>query len=156
MAHCKIIFEGDTYVNATAFRAAYGLGDTGLIKAVATKETFPKTIFDDTIYLVNKEQLAKCKEFIEKTQDVDDAILKLEVLLDDTGLRIIKIPKAALKKTIRYKGFTFIRLADIPGRDKYTVMHRLPLVQVCGSKYVAINVKNSSVRRPIVVKVGAS
>jgi len=165
MAFFLITHDGGKYANDELFAAAIAGGDRAFTKMLANKELVGKTLFDQTLYLLTKEQEKRCLDYSPITQDFEDFFKHLNVIQGNVLSRLKKggesssLPNATLltvspnivSEWYKYRQVTFFRVRDFKENKKYRMVPKMAAIKVCGFLYVALNAVDVRIDSPIVV-----
>jgi hypothetical protein len=153
MAYFLVKHEGEIYANTDLYYRAVAGGERSFMKMLAERLVSGKTILDQILYPVTKEQRKLCESYNPKFQDVDKDLDALREADEGFDGRVITVPKALAPKLVEHKGFTFLKIRDLNQPEKYRLLPKLATTRVCACSYVALRAVSEGVESPIVVTV---
>lgn len=126
-------------MNEELFLEYHGLTKKKLLAKVSSKEVVRANIFDAEIYKTEvpfADILAS--GLIVKYQNVQHEVSLLRKFENPKDFEsVFPVPNGT--PTVSYAGSKFVRLTDLPMKNKYNMIRKLPCVHILGSVYVAVD-----------------
>ena len=128
--------EKERYFNADLVKHHFSVGDTGLLRKVFDGEIEYAQVIDERVYKADIPE-DKLNEYIKhgaKVQDLSSALSQFEKADVDSQ------PVLGVNETkYAYGGFEFVRFSQIALMSKYYVQDKLPVMDVLGTRYIALD-----------------
>lgn len=141
----RVHYNGAIHINKVMFRKAYRAGDTVLAKLIENKEIAAVKIFGTTTY---RTELERAKTLPATDQVPDKEIEEFE-LTGRTDCLVLQCEPYA--SVYEYKGFSFVRMRDVPDHRVYRFSNRLAKVHICGDTYIALNAVRKDESSPVII-----
>ena len=137
----KVLSKGKAYYSKEIVKAYLHMGDDGIQREVISGQLSTCVIMDRVVYeLPAKEHKEIDRQFSPVVQDLDAQLKAFYVPSDASafycGTKVGTDPKAP---RFQYEGLTFIRFTAVRLHSRYREQTKLALIEVCGTKYVALN-----------------
>lgn len=139
----KIISDGQTYYSKEIIKAHMHCGDDAVQRKLLEGSLTACTILDRIVYqCASKTEQKKIDEaFSPAVQDLDKAVKEFSVPESTLGLDRVGYDKA--EPVYTYKGFRFIKFNAVRSKSKYRDQFHLPVLEVCGVKFAALEAVKS-------------
>lgn len=137
----KLIAEGNIYYSKEVLKAHLHCGDDAIQRKVMDGSIRTKTIMDRIVYSLPEKVkgVDVDRAFSPVVQDLDEAVADFTQITDKAELLgYEKIGYDKTEEIYEYAGFTFIKYNAVRSRSKYRDQHHLPVLEVCGVKFVAL------------------
>lgn len=133
----KVISDGKIWYSKEIVKAHFHCGDDAVQRKLLEGSITACTIFDRIVYSVAKSEHKKIDEiFSPVVQDLDKALK--ELIVPETTFSFARVGYDHTEPVYTYKGFRFVKFNAVRCRSKYHMQYRLPVVEVCGFKFVAL------------------
>ena len=152
MAKYVLKYKDKLWANAELYTECLVKGDRTLIRMLGTGEVKGTRILDEVVYSLTTENEMKAFNECDVNQNIDAALRCIE-RASDRHEHTIKIPGKLDTYKDAVHGVTYIKVRSFPWQSKYRLLSRLPVVTICGTKYVALNAYDTLCDDPIVVTV---
>jgi hypothetical protein len=146
MAFYIIKCEDKYYASQELYKAAFRVGDAGLIK-----HNVLTVILNAAVAALTPEQHEKVKKITHTYQDFDEQIRGIDTKAV-SKFEAVRVPEMSGERKWKYKGVTFVLTADVPDPRRYRLLPRFPVVRVCGCVYIALNAIDVRIDNPLVLK----
>lgn len=137
----KIISEGQVWYSKEAIKAFYHCGDDLQIKLIEGK-LFAHVIMDRIVYMPTSASEARALDKAVKPEVQDLGAAIKDFILpkkENPDLSLVdRIEYDRKTPVYDYQGFKFIKFSAVFSKSKYRDQQHLPLLEVCGVKYVAL------------------
>lgn len=134
----KVIAGGKAYYSKEIIKQYYHCGDDlqskitgGMLKA--------ETVLERTVYALTSADDAACidKTFSPVLQDLDTLLKGFEKI--GKGVNNLTCVGYDEKEPLcEYGGFKFVKFSAVISKSKYRDQPHLPVLEICGTKYVAL------------------
>lgn len=136
----KVLCDGKAYYSKEIVKAYLHIGDDKVQRDVLSGALVMRELMDRMVYeLPAKSHVEIDAQFAPVIQD-----------LEAQTKGFIRPPEAALQKAAvitvdpkapryDYAGYSFVRFNAVRSRSKYREQAHLPVIEVCGMKYVALD-----------------
>jgi hypothetical protein len=161
MAKYVVMYKGKLLANAELYTECLVKGERTLIRMLGLGTVRGVKIFDEVLYTVAEKDRAKALNACDEIQDVDAALL-YSMKVGNRKIRDrITITHGVETYTDQVKGLRYIKVRSFDKQNKYRLLARLPVVEVCGTKYVALDAYNGLYvdkdgNEPIIVSLDAA
>ena len=133
----KIIADGQVWYSKEIIKAHQHCGDDAIQRKLLDGSLSACAIFDRIVYSADKSEQKKIDAaFSPVVQDLDSAIKTLKKPETTNGLERVGYDPS--EPVYEYKGLKFVKFNAVRCRSKYHMQFRLPVVEVCGFKFVAL------------------
>ena len=134
----KVIAGGKAYYSKEIIKQFYHCGD-GIELKVKSGLLEAFNILDRVVYAIPS---AKDAEYIEKiysptVQDIE-AVTKDFIKVGKGVNNLDRVAYNPNEPTFKYGNFTFTKFTSVVSKSKYRDQSHLPVLEVCGTKYVAL------------------
>ena len=137
----KIISEGNIYYSKEVLKAHLHCGDDAIQRKVMDGSLKTKTIMDRIVYSLpaKVKGIDVDRAFAPVVQNLDEALADFTQVAGKAELLgYEKIGYDKTEEIYNYAGFAFIKYNAVRSRSKYRDQHHLPVLEVCGVKFVAL------------------
>ena len=137
----KIISEGNIFYSKEVLKAHLHCGDDAIQRKVMDGSIKTKTIMDRIVYALPEKVkgVDVDRAFSPVVQDLDEIVADFTKVTDKAdSLGYEKIAYDKSEKTYEYAGLSFIKYNAVRSRSKYRDQHHLPVMEVCGVKFAAL------------------
>lgn len=137
----KLIFDDGIYYSKPVLASYLRVGDEGFQRMVLDGAMVPREVLGRMIYTLRdcrEDEMKRIdREFYPKVQLVDEALRTVkECARAGSGDIVLRTRSGA--GTWRYMDEDFVRLSDVRSRSLYRDQHKLPTVDVCGTRFIAL------------------
>lgn len=158
MAKYVVMYKGKLLANAELYTECLAKGERTLIRMLGLGVVRGVKIFDEVLYTVSEKDSTKALNDCDEMQNVDDALLYNMKVGNRKITEKITITHGVETYIDQIKGIRYIKVRSFDQRNKYRLLERLPVVEVCGTKYVALDAYNGryvdqSGNEPIIVSL---
>lgn len=134
----KVIAGGKAYYSKEIIKSYYHCGDD-LQPKIMSGALVADTVLDRIVYAPtsNKDALNMDKMFSPVVQDIDKQLkdfFKIEDGVDGT----VCVAYDESEPVFEYGFFNFVKFSAVISKSKYRDQPHLPVLEVCGTKYVAL------------------
>ena len=137
----KVIYKGKAYYSKEIVRSFCHIGDDVIQRRVLSGELGMERLMDRMLYALPEADHAEIDtEFSPVVQDID---ARLAGFYSDAGAELAggsRVPVNPKAERYELDGLTFVKFSEVRSRSRYREQSRLPVVEVCGVKYVALGV----------------
>ena len=131
----KVIVGGKPYYSKEIVKSYLHMGDDMIQREVLSGELKMLDVMDRMVYELPASELSEVdRQYVPVVQDLD-AVLKGFSPAPDVTETVIVDPKA---DRWTYKKYTFVKLGSVRAKNRYKIQRQLPMLEVCGMKYVAL------------------
>lgn len=127
-----------SYASKDLIKSVYKIGDAGLMDKIVNGQLSVKSILGVPVYELTDDQVQNITDsgILVSVQDIDTTISGFTSALKDKT----EVCKATENTTeLSYGKYTFIPFNQLVLPRKYAIQKTLPLVEVAGFKFVAVN-----------------
>ena len=133
----KIISDGKVWYSKEIIKSHQHCGDDAIQRKLLDGSLSSCSILDRIVYGVDsKEQKEIDKTFNPIVQNLDETVKEFSAPETTMGLDRVGYDKA--EPVFEYKGFKFIKYNAVRSKSKYRDQHHLPVMEVCGVKFAAL------------------
>lgn len=134
----KVVSGGKTWYSKEIIKSFYHCGDDLQPKIMSGALT-ASTILDRIVYAPTSTEDADCidKVFNPVLQDLDTQ-LKDFIKIEKSVTTTVHVMYDKTEPTLKYGSFTFVKFSAVISKSKYRDQPHLPVLEVCGTKYVAL------------------
>lgn len=133
----KIISDNQVCYSKEIVKAYMHCGDDAVQRKVLDGSLKAVIILDRVVYAaaeLNQKEIDR--EFVPAVQNVDEALKEFSTADSTLGLEHITYDRK--QPTYKHKGFNFVKFNAVRSKSKYRDQFHLPVLEVCGTKYVAL------------------
>lgn len=137
----KLIFDDGIYYSKPVLMSFLHTGDSGFSRAVLSGEVQVREVLGRAVYTLpalNEQTVGRIdKEFFPRVQLVSETIRGIKDCRPASGdTRWLYICDGA--EILEYAGERFVKLSEVRSRALYRDQWKLPTIDVCGTRYVAL------------------
>lgn len=140
----KVLCDGKAYYSKEIVKAYLHIGDDKVQRDVLSGTLVMRELMDRMVYELPAKSHAEIDaQFAPVVQDMSAqtrGFIRLQLSLRSAELQnavVITVdPKAP---RYDFAGYSFVRFNAVRSRSKYREQAHLPVIEVCGMKYVALN-----------------
>lgn len=161
MAKYVVMYKGKLLANAELYTECLVKGERTLIRMLGLGIIRGVKVFDEVLYTVAEKDHENALNACDEMQDIDAALLYNMKVGNRKITEKITITHGVETYIDQIKGIQYIKVRSFDQRNKYRLLERLPVVEVCGTKYVALDAYNGryvdqSGNEPIIVTIDFS
>ena len=133
----KIISGGKVWYSKEIIKAHHHCGDDTVQRKLLDGSLTACNILDRIVYSADKSEQKKIDEtFSPVIQDLDKAIKEFSV--PETTIGFERVGYDRSEPVFEYEGFRFIKYNAVRSKSKYRDQYHLPVLEVCGVKFAAL------------------
>lgn len=137
----KVISDGHTYYSKEILKSFLHVGDDVIQRRVMTGAIPVKEIMDRMVYELPEDSWAEVDSgYSPVVQDLDARFASFYVPADGELASCDRVQVNPDAERYGYHGMEFVRFSEVRSRSRYKDQTRLPIVEVCGVKYVALGI----------------
>ena len=137
----KLVFDDGIYYSKPVLASFLHVGDDGFQRLVMDGTVTPRSILGRLVYALSspsaKESERIDREFYPKVQLVDETLRTIKDCAK-AGDGTMTLFARGGAETWSYRGESFVRLSDVRSRSLYRDQHRLPTIDICGTRFIAV------------------
>ncbi len=152
--HYIIQYGNKIFAGKELFMAAHKVGEAAFTRYIANNSEKVTTFFNTSVAIqIDKKEIKLYTAVDTEVQNLSASLQNFELVSPHSNMEGISKYILDAEKHIFYSfdKFEFVRLSNIVLASKYRKAENMPVLQVCGTKYVAVNTINRKAENPIVV-----
>lgn len=136
----KVISDGHTYYSKEILKNFLHVGDDVIQRRMMTGAILVKEIMDRMVYELPEDSWAEIdRSFSPVVQDLDARFASFYVPGTGELASCDRVQVNPDAERYDYHGTEFVRFSEVRSRSRYRDQTRLPVLEVCGVKYVALD-----------------